>query len=301
MIKMVTVTNYLGESITMELGSPEKSGFLIQNIEGLGPSKATINLTELTTSDGSVFNSARVNSRNILFTLKLLSDPNVETTRQKTYKYFPIKKNIKLEFETDNRNCEIYGVVESNEPVIFSNQETTQISILCPDPYFYSKEINNTVFAGIRPEFEFPFSNESLTENLLVTGEIIINQEQTIYYNGDSEIGVIIYIHAMGNAGDLIIVNSGTREVMKINASRLLTLTGSSIKFGDDIIISTIKGHKTISLIRDGQTINILNCLDKNNDWFQLAKGDNVFAFAAETGDSNLQFRIENRIVYEGI
>jgi hypothetical protein len=68
MIKSVTVTNYLGESIKMELGFPEKSGFLIQNIDGLGPGKATINLTQFATSDGSLFNSAKLNERNIVFT-----------------------------------------------------------------------------------------------------------------------------------------------------------------------------------------------------------------------------------------
>ena len=44
-----------------------------------------------------------------------------------------------------------------------------------------------------------------------------------------------------------------------------------------------------------------LNCLDKNADWFQLAKGDNIFAYTAEYGSTNLQFKIENRIVYEGV
>lgn len=51
----------------------------------------------------------------------------------------------------------------------------------------------------------------------------------------------------------------------------------------------------------NGKTTNILNCLDKNADWFQLAKGDNIFAYTAEYGSTNLQFKIENRIVYEGV
>jgi hypothetical protein len=88
---------------------------------------------------------------------------------------------------------------------------------------------------------------------------------------------------------------------MKINTDKLLALTGSVIIAGDDIIISTVKGNKYITLLRDGTYINILNCLDKNVDWLQLAKGDNVFAFTAETGNAFLQFRIENRTVYEGV
>ena len=47
--------------------------------------------------------------------------------------------------------------------------ETTQISIVCPDPYFYSAGpdgTNTTIFYGVEPLFEFAFSNESLTESL---------------------------------------------------------------------------------------------------------------------------------------
>jgi hypothetical protein len=214
MIKSITATNYLGESIKMELRFPEKSGFLIQDITGLGPSKATINSTELSTSDGSLFNSARTNARNIVLMLKLFEKPTIEITRQNSYKYFPIKKRVKLLIETDTRTCEIYGYVESNDPIIFDKSQTAQISIICPDPYFYSVGIKTTIFSGIEPEFVFPFSNESISDNLIETGQVIINQEQTIYYTGDEEIGVLIYIHALGTATNLTIYNTLTREVM---------------------------------------------------------------------------------------
>jgi hypothetical protein len=304
MINSETITNYLGESITLELRFPEKSGFLVQGISGLGPSKAAINSTESATSDGSVYNSARVTMRNIVFTLKLLPHPDMETTRQLSYKYFPIKKLVTILIETDNRVCETYGYVESNEPNIFSNMETTQISILCPDPYFYSagkKGYNVTVFSGIQPMLEFPFSNESASANLLEIGDIVKLSEKTVLYNGDAEIGVLIYIHALGEASNITIYNATTNETMKINTDRLLSLTGSSIVNGDDIIISTIKGQKSATLLREGIYTNILNCLDRDTSWFRLVKGDNLFAFASETGNTNLQFQVLNKIVYEGV
>ena len=49
MIRAVTVTNYLGESKRFELAFPEESGFAVQSISGLGPSKADINTTEIST------------------------------------------------------------------------------------------------------------------------------------------------------------------------------------------------------------------------------------------------------------
>lgn len=307
MIYSLAVTNYLGDRIRLELGRPENTGFLIKSITGLGPVKANVNTTEVATNDGSMFNSARLSQRNIVIQLAFMHSiygEDIEEVRQKLYKYFPIKKNVELIIETDNRYVRTTGYVESNEPDIFSKQEGSQISIICPDPYFYSasEDGNNvTDFYSIDPQFEFPFSNESLSEPLLVFGEIQIKTDGVITYQGDSEIGVMIYIHAIGPATNINIYNTETREVMSIDTDKLEKLTGKGIVASDDIIINTLKGEKSISLVREGKSYNILNCLDKNTDWFTLTKGDNIFAFTAESGVTNLQFRIENKVIYEGV
>lgn len=307
MIYSLAVTNFLGDRIRLELGKPENTGFLIKSITGLGPVKANVNTTEVATNDGSMFNSARLSQRNIVIQMVFVNSiygEDIEAIRQKSYKYFPIKKNVELVIETDNRYVRTTGYIESNEPDIFSKQEGTQISIICPDPYFYSASEdgdNVTDFYSIDPMFEFPFSNESLTEPLLVFGEIQIKTEGVITYSGDSEIGVMIYIHAIGPAEHINIYNTETREVMTIDTVKLEKLTGRGLIAGDDIIINTLKGEKSITLVRGGVSYNILNCLDKNTDWFTLVKGDNIFAFTADSGVTNLQFRIENKVIYEGV
>ena len=53
MIRAVTFTNYLGDSIRLDLARPEESGFIIKSVTGLGPGKANINTTEIATNDGS--------------------------------------------------------------------------------------------------------------------------------------------------------------------------------------------------------------------------------------------------------
>lgn len=305
MIKSVTITNYLGESVKIELadGDPEH-GMIIKNITGLGPPKANVSMTDLATMDGSLFNSARVEKRNIVIYMLFTFAPQIEDSRQRTYKYFPIKKPLTFLIETDNRIVETVGVVELNEPDIFSKDESNQISLVCDDPYFYSAGENGrniTIFFGIEPLFEFIFSNESLDEPLLEFGSIENETEKTIYYEGDAEIGITITIHAIGEAGNITIYNTGTREVMRINAGKIEALTGTGIVAGDDIIITTVRGNKKIYLLRGGRYINILNALDKNSDWFQLAKGENVFAYTAEYGSENLQFQIENQVIYEGV
>jgi hypothetical protein len=278
MIKSLTVTNYLGESLVLELGFPEKSGFLVQSITGLGPGKANINISEVATNDGGVYNSSRIGARNIVITLGFLENPDIETTRQLSYKYFPLKKQVRLLFETDNRTCEIYGNVESNEPNIFSSQESTQISILCPDPYFYSTDSEVTVFSGIESLFEFPFSNESLTEDLIEFGEIK-NELQTITLMA-SRVGIVITIHALVRPQHSIY--NTEQEGLRIDTDRL-----EPYGFGllwVMIYYLTITGSKIFCFLEGGGVyLKVINCLISMKTGFSYQRR-NVFAYARDYG-----------------
>lgn len=331
MIKAITITNHLDETLRLELTKPEESGFIIKEIKGLGPAKAQINFTEMATFDGALDNSARLGTRNIVISLVFLENPTIEDTRLLSYKYFPNKQKVIFGIETDRRHCEIVGRVEDNEPDIFSKQEGCEISILCPDPYFYAKNNKITTFSGVDPLFEFPFSNEFEIkyENILDSkGQIILDDkgqpvqvldkeitetktlelgeirnvvERNIYYDGDVETGIVLTIHAIGLANGITIYNGRTRELMKIDDEKLTAIMGSGIQAGDDIIINTIKGQKSITMLRAGEYTNIINVFGRPITWFQLSKGDNLFICTAEEGVHNLQFTIENKILYEGV
>jgi hypothetical protein len=301
MIKNITITNHLGDSICLDLTDPWSSGFAIKSIDGLGPSKANINTTELATNDGAIYNSSRIQYRNIVVSLIFLENSTIEDVRLLSYKYFPVKHEVTLTIETYNRNCKITGYVESNEPNIFSKQETCTISLICPNPFFYSIEDVDTTFYGSDPNFEFEFSSE-MTDTYPIEFGIVNNLTKgVIYYEGDIETGMTITIHSLGDATGLVIYNILTRETMAIDDDKLITLTGGGIQAGDDIIITTSKGKKGIVLLRDGVTTNILNVLKRPIDWFQLSKGENVFVYDAETGLTNLQFNITSNTVYEGV
>lgn len=312
MIKSVKIINYVGESLTIELrdGDPNH-GIIIQNIDGLGPPKAVLNMTELPTEDGSIFNSSRLETRNITFGLLLFPAPSMEDTRRRCYGAFTIKKNISMIFETDLGLFSIDGYVESNEPVIFSKSESVSISIICQDPYFYSADndgLTVTNFYSVEPLFEFPFLDDYYESPSIEFGNIISDIEKDIYYEGDSEIGFIIYIHVLNNTGDITIYNAITREQMKIYSSKVEKLTsrlyegnGNPIMRSDDIIISTINGKKSIYLVRDAEYINIIGCIDIKSDWFKMRRGINIFGCLIENGLSTVNVRFEHRSAYEGI
>ena len=317
MIHSLTVTNHLNEAINIVLGDSDSSGFLITRIEGLGPSKATINSTEMATGDGSVFNSARLEPRNIVISMTFDNRYNydIESIRQKSYKYFPIKKQITLKFYLDNRVCEIKGIVESNEPDIFSPMESSQISIICPDPYFYSAddEDNITKFGSSTDGFEFAYDtmlgygviyNDALTfdrlgEPTLEFGSMTTTDRNYVYYSGDSEIGINIAITALTSVGDITISQGGKSKLMTVRADKISKITGMPIIEKDIIEISTVRNNKFIRLLRSGKYYNILNSLDKGAYWFKLERGDNIFSYT--TSEGLIQMEIRNQTIYEGV
>lgn len=310
MIKSLTVTNYVGDSWEIELAKPEKYGIAITDITGIDAVTADIYDQEMASSDGSIYTSSRATKRNIVISATLLPVTTVnvsmslEEVRHLLYKMFPVKHATKLRFETETRVCEINGYVESNAHVIFKKQVTIQVSVICPYPYFHSVEgdgSNVIYFYAIEPMFEFPFSNESLTDNLIEFGEIVNRKENVIVYEGDEDTGIIIHIDAFGSAGSITIYDVLTRESMRLDNDKLQKMTGKGISQGDSIIISTVKNDKYIQLLRDGVYTNILNCLDRDSDWIGLSNGDNVFAYEADSGADNLQFRIEHDILYTGV
>ena len=217
MIKSVTAVNFKGESIKMDLFHPESSGFIIIKIDGIGPGKATVTKNDSKVYDGGTITSARLPSRNIKMEIQFLWVNSIEDVRHKSYKYFPLKKPITLIFETDTRTVEIEGVVESNEPDIFSSEESTNISIICPDPYFYASGENarsRTEFSGINPLFEIPsdigYSNESLTEALTEISALYVQSERGIINYGEVDIGVVISIKPLAIVKGILTISNVT-------------------------------------------------------------------------------------------
>lgn len=167
MIQSIRIENPQGESILCEFAKPWDTGFLITEIEGMGPVKSDIQTTDISSGNGSRYNSARMDERNIVMHIMFYETDEfvlIEDLRHKTYQYFPCKQKVKLTMTTDNRQLYIEGYIESNEPDIWSEQETTEISIICPDPFFRDLSDTNVIFNGVEPLFEFPFHSDFYEE-----------------------------------------------------------------------------------------------------------------------------------------
>lgn len=298
------VTNPKGESLKLDLFDPWKSGLAVRDISGLGPPEANINSTDLATTDGSIFSSARIGTRNIVFDLIMMGHPTIEDSRLDTYRYFPLKKNVDIVIETDNRLLRASGYVESNEPDIFSSQESTQISILCTDPYLYSTVPYVVDFSRVTSLFTFPFENDSLTEDKLYMGLINLQTRRDLVYKGDLDTGVVINIHFIGSIGasnKINLYNVDTLENISIDVAKVEKLIGRALEPGDDINISTVSKNRYVECVHNGIYTNCISAINKDASWFLISPGSNIFDIDVKEGVDNLRVIFTYYDAYGGI
>lgn len=261
--------------------------YAITNISGLNPPSASISTSVVSTLDGERLSNARMNMRNMVLTLKI--QRNVEENRILLYRFFKVKQYCKIYYKNDSRNVYIEGYVEAFEDDFFTKMQTVQISILCPEPYFKNMEEVYFNISQVLSMFEFPFSIES---DGIPFSEYDTTLVATIKNNGDVESGIEITISASGEITNPKIYNADTRKMFGLNVIMIK---------GDVIVISTVKGRKTVELIRGGVRTNIINLVMKNPEWFQMEPGENHFTYNCDSGNEFFYMSIKHVDLYEGV
>lgn len=279
-----SIQNVYGET----LGLTHNPAYTIKSITGLSPVKAAINTSVMATSDGALFNSSRKGERNIVITITINGD--VETNRLKLYQYAPTKYPVRFFYKNALRDVFIDGYVESNEVNLFENGQSAQISIICPQPFFKSVKEVATEFSSIEPLFEFSFFTNY--EEPIEMSSLVLNNQESVYNEGEVETGVIIEILATSDVVNPVIYNRGTSEKFQINFE---------MKESDIIRINTNTGEKAVTLIRDGKETNIINAISIDNDWFVLRSGENIFTYAAKSGFDGMRLKITVSNKFEGV
>ena len=277
------VENDRGELLNLST-SPD---YTVYRIDGLTPPRATISTSANATMDGSSINNARVEKRNVVIYATI--NGNVESKRINLYKYFPVKRMVKLYFTNGTRETVIEGIVELIECNPFSKKQVVQISIICPQPYFKNVDNFVTNFSDVNNLFEFPFSipAESIEFSAITT-----NIRKSIINNGDVPTGASIELFATGTVVNPVLYNVLKRTHLSLNFTMLPS---------DKIVINTNVGEKSVTLIRSGVSTNILGYMVHDSDWFTLESGDNVFTYDAESGNNNLRITFTTALLYSGV
>lgn len=281
----LSAQNQYGEKLELT----HNTAYSIIEIDGLDPPDAAINTARNAGYDGSVFNSAYMKERPITITMAINSP--AEANRIALYRYFKSKFPVRIFYKNGQRDVYIDGFVRSMQIAYYAKKQTVQIVILCPRPHLNGIEVQTQNFYTVNSLFEFEFSIEE--GDPIAFSEIVTGEERSILNSGDIETGVLIRIEATGTVDTPKIYNVDTSESM------IFDLTMGE---GDLITINTRQGEKSVKLLHDGVTTNIIGQMRQGSSWFTLKPGDNLFTIDADDQTSvNMMVSFEVIDQYEGV
>ena len=257
--------------------------FTLTDIDGMTEGDVSIESSELSGADGDYINSQTVNARDITLTLRFKDTIPVEETRRHILKYFKLKKNATLELEYKSRTTRLTGTVQSIEIPRFNFGVTAQISIHCSSPFWEDTQTMYDTISDVIPMHTFPI--HPTEEEPIVMGEMTDTNQVRMINNGDVGVGMIITVVATGAISNPKIMRDKTSEFIEI---------AISMNTGDELVISTIRGNKTVML--NGNSV--INKLVSGSTWLELDVGANDFVSTNSVGGDNMTVNISAREKY---
>lgn len=273
MLTMVEVYDAQGEVLALPL-QDISAGYLVKDIDGLDPVKATIVSSTFAQLDGTEYQSSHRENRNIVLTLGIESYYGIASVRElrgKLYSFFMPKRYLTLRFYIDGVHfVDISGRVESFVTPLFSKEPEVVISVLCFNPDFVAPS-SVVVDGSTKP---------GLTE-------------QIISYPGSVETGFVFRLMLDRALSEFIFYNrpsSGDLMALEFVAP---------LSAGDVLEISTIPRAKRAYLTRSGSQSSILYGVSPASAWVKLFPGENNVRVLAE--GVPIPFTIEYLAKYGGL
>lgn len=231
------------------LGVTPKDSLLVRSVTGLSAPDITLFIGDYA-RDGGFYQGRRVEKRNVVITFDLNPNPALGETvaglRELLYKSFADPSvdadSIKLGLHDDQGRVRyVVGYTETFDGDIFSSETSTQISIICPDPYI--RDDVPTVLTHPTGWTTVPFT-----------------------YAGTAETGFEV----------LIYVNTATNTVTLDNNGKKMVLN-RTFAAGDIIRISTVPGSRFVGVTTaPAAEAPILGSLTPGSPWPQLHSQSNV-------------------------
>lgn len=291
MFFQLILENSSGEQIDMTTTANQ---YMTSNIDGLYPPAGTVSTSTYAGMDGSYLNNAFIEKRNIVISFQMRG-VEIESRRHALYRVVKPSRYIKIYYKTAGIDVYTEGYVETCEVSNFDALTNGQISIICPDPYWYSTSAIYAYYSQIIGAFHFPFPESDAPFPIGVYSTM---DNISIQNDGD-EIGITICIEASADE-TVPEIAAVTPTIYNADTGEYLQIKGDILK-GDVMTITTKTGNKTITLTRNGVDYNIINQLVSGFTWLSMREGMNTFHVQAARGVKNLKVTLMHRNAYLGV
>jgi hypothetical protein len=269
-------------------------GIVIESIEGIYAFTGEVKTSPYSQTNGDRYKSTRAPMRNIVVYGKIFDD--FWNNRQLMYRVFrlgSLGRFCYTEPDHSNRYADYY--VESLEIDQDAYRGQYQISLLCPDPFFYAGEPEGVDLAAWIPDFEFIHEFDENGEELGHRETSMIQEIDNL--NGVDGIGMKITLTANGNVTNPYVYLYETGERITIGTeNNPYTLT--SLK---RVEIETTTGKKNIFQVENNVQTRINEYLDPDSSFFQLGAGVNTIGYNADSGAEFMNVHIEYKMRYLGV
>lgn len=268
--------------------------FVVSSILGLNPPKAQINTTPAYGLDGSKFNSAFLGNRNIVITLMLRGDQ--EASRQELLQYFRSKGFCRFYFENNSHNVYADGYVESIEYNIFQRVGQVQVSIICPDPFFYDLTQRVIPMTNVTSQFYFQFAIDQ--DDPVAISEYTNTNITTIENAGQEDSGIILVAKFLSSADSFRFHKIVTGELGES------VYIDHSFSAGDILTYSTVPENIEFSVLGNGTWENLFGSAYLGSvDLIKLNPGPNYFEYAVNNvpSSSAVEVTLVYRQAYQGV
>ena len=275
--------NQYGEQLELT----NNPAYSVINIDGLNPPDAIINSLQRAGHDGSVFNTAFVDNRQIIIDIAI-NGPACGN-RNELFRFFRTARRTRLIYHNDLHDVYIDGWCQNAPVQYFGQKQVFQATLICPDPFWHglTEVIGQT--DGVEALFEFPFSIE---EAGIPFSEYVSGGGAFIWNPGNVESGIIVEITASGAVTNPLVYHVNTDTFFKVT---------TSLQSGDKLIIDTITDQKSVKRIRSGSTTNLIASRAIGSTWLQADPGMNEFTLKADSGVANMTATIRFTTNIEGV
>ena len=267
---------------------------VINSIDGIYEFVGEVMTSPYSQTSGDRYKTTRAPKRNIV--VEGIIYNNFYENRQLMYRVFrlgSVGRFCYSENGRDNRYADYY--VESIDIDQDAYRGAYQISLICPDPFFYDASPKNIDLAAWVPDFEFIHEFDEDGEDLGHRETSMIQEIENL--NGVDGIGLKITFSATGNVTNPYIYLYETGEQIKIGTTaNPYTLTSTKT-----VEIETTTGKKNIVQIENNVETRINEYLDPDSVFFQLRAGINTIGYNASSGVENLNVHIEYKMRYLGV
>lgn len=261
--------------LSLSLANPT-NGFIVKEIEGLDPVKATLISSSFANLDGQTYHTSRRETRNIIIKLGLrMGAASIKALREQLYDVFMPKSEVAISFyDSDGTYVNINGVVETCEAPLFAKEPEMAISITCFDPDFVSPIVGTVSDTVV---------NTSVTK--------------TLDYAGTVPTGLTFSMTATKYI---------PRLALCLNPPGIIERQlwfNTPMNAGDNLVITTTLGSRSALLKRSGSAtaLSALAGIPPESAWLELQPGNNNLRVWSDPAGVDVPYTLTWQIRHGGL